>query len=467
MKKLAILFLLVMFTVPTFAFIVEIPDETIFVPIGTSRQVDFNIFSAKTEDISFTLLDTRPWISQSSPQVKVSGDSPGVVSLYITPFDSTQPSVYRFTLLFESSTGEEQKKFVFVGIEKFDLVEVEKVEVSGNFKPNGQVKVVAFLKNYKSNVVQDIKVTSSINSPTSKLIEFDQFIDDMDPGETKNVSYSFTLPKQSESGSYSANVRITADGVTREKARTFLVIKEAQFTKEASQRPSIFGFTRLTTVTNIGNTNDDAVVTEMLSPIDSAFYSGPTPNLVKGSEFTWILSNIRPGESRTLEYKVDYSPLFLFIAVIIIATWIFLFKVRTVRIRKFMLEKKFIEEGEQFTVGVEIKNATGRKLENAEVKDFVPSVFNIKEGEGPKPTKKKTAAGTELTWKLKDLHNNEERILSYKILPIFGVHGTLRLPQASAHFERGKKPVEIKSLYTTIGIETENYGEKRYFKHKK
>ncbi len=464
MKKLALFFLLsalVVFTVPAMAFIVDVPDETIFVPIGTSRQVDFKIHSSKTEDISFTVLDAKPWLTQSAPQVRVVQDQPATVGLYITPFDSTQPSVYRFTLLFESSTGEEQKKFVFVSVEKFDLVEVEKVGVDGNFKPNGQVNVVAFLKNYKSNTVQDIKVTSSISSPSSKLIEFDQFVDDMGPGETRNVSYSFTLPRQSESGSYAANVKITADGVTREKTRTFLVIKEAQFTKETSQRPSIFGFTRLTTVINIGNADDDAVVTETLSPIDSAFYSGPTPNLMKSSEFTWILSNVRPGESRTLEYKIDYSPLFLFIVVIIIATWVFLFKVRTVRIRKFMLEKKFIEEGEQFTVGVEIKNATGKKLDTAEVKDFVPSIFNIKEGEGPKPTKKKTVAGTELVWKLKDLHNNEERILSYKILPVFGVHGTLRLPQASVRFERGRKPVEIKSFYTTIGIETEDYGEKR------
>lgn len=468
MKKLALLFLLVMFAVPTFAFTVNIPDETIFVPIGTSKQADFTVSSTKAEDISFTLLDTRPWISQSSPQVRVSGDNPGTVSLYITPFADTQPSVYRFTLLFESNTGEEQKKFVFVSVEKVDYVDVVgRPGVSGNFTPNGQVNVITFLKNYKSDTVRDVKVTSSVSSSTSKLIEFDQFIDNLDSSETKNVSYSFTLPKQSEAGNYVANVKVTADGVTKEQSSNFTVIKSAQFTRQESQRPSVFGFTRIITVTNIGNTNDDATVTDTLSPVDGAFYSGQTPNIIKNGEFTWLLRNVAPGESRVLEYKVDYSPLFLFIIVLIIAGWVFFFKVRTVRIRKFILEKKFIEEGEEFVVGVEIKNATGKKLESATLKDFVPSVFNIKDGEGPKPTRKKTAAGTELTWHLKDLHKNEERILSYKILPVFGVHGTLRLPQASAEFERRNKKVEIKSLYTTIGIETESYGEKRHFGHKK
>lgn len=469
MKKLALFLVLVLavFAVPTFAFIVNVPDETIFVPLGTSRQVDFGIQSSKTEDISFTVLDAKPWVTQSASQVRAVQDEPTKLSVFITPYDDTQPSVYRFTLLFEAASGEQQKKFLFVSVDKLDLVEVEKIEVSGNFTPNTQVNVVAFLKNYKSKVVQDIKMSSSIQSPTTKLIEFDQVIDNMDPGETKNISFSFMLPRQSEAGLYSANVRISADDVTREKSRTFTVIKQAQFTKEASQRPSIFGFTRIITVTNIGNTDDNFEVTETLSSIDSAFYSGPTPNLIKGSQFTWLLSGMRPGETRTIEYGVDYSPLFLFIIVLIIAGWVFFFKIRTVRIRKFILEKKFIEEGEQFTVGVEIKNSTGKKLDDVTLKDFVPSVFNIKDGEGPKPARKKMAAGTELTWKLKDLHNNEERILSYKILPVFGVHGTLRLPQASAEFMRGKKPVEIKSLYTSIGIETENYGEKRHFMHKK
>ena len=142
------------------------------------------------------------------------------------------------------------------------------------------------------------------------------------------------------------------------------------------------------------------------------------------------------------------------------AVWIFFYKVRIIRIKKFILEKKFIEEGEEFTVGIEIANSTGRKIENVTVKDFVPSVFNIKEGEGLKPVRKKTAAGAELTWKLKDVHKNEVRILSYKILPVFGVHGTIRLPQASVSFMGRKKTVEIKSAFANIGVETENYGEK-------
>ena len=164
---------------------------------------------------------------------------------------------------------------------------------------------------------------------------------------------------------------------------------------------------------------------------------------------------------------MDYSPLFLFIVVVLIAVWLFFFKIRTLKIKKFMLEKKFIEEGEEFTVGIELSNASGRKVDDLTVRDFVPSVFEFKEGEGPKPVRKKTAAGTELTWKVKDLHKNEERILSYKILPVFGVHGTVRLPQASASFTSGKKETEIKSLYTTLGIETENYGERGFFRKKR
>jgi len=100
---------------------------------------------------------------------------------------------------------------------------------------------------------------------------------------------------------------------------------------------------------------------------------------------------------------------------------------------------------EEFTVGIEIANSTGRKIENVTVKDFIPSVFDIKEGEGLKPVKKKTAAGAELTWKLKDVHKNEVRILSYKILPA-------KLYQIYYHFLQRLSLPAVSARKTGIGF---------------
>ena len=455
--------IILMASAPAFAFIMTVPEETINVAIGSSKQIDVKIDGGQ-DDIQFTILDPKPWISQDTTRLRLNGDETKYLRIFVTPLADTQPSVYRISLLAESLiTGETQKKFIFINVNRLDIVDVERIVLSGNFSPTNHVVISAIVKNYKQRTVQDIKVTSSISSPSSKLIEFEQNIDSLDAGETKNFTYSFTLPPQSESGLYTVLVRTSAEGETSEKSRTFTVLSQAQFVKESRKEPLIFGYKKTITITNIGNSEDDALLTETLSGLDAAFYSGEQPTTTKGGDFAWLLKDVKAGESRTFSFRVDYSPLFLFIIVVLIAGWFFFFKVRIIKVKKFILEKKFIEEGEEFTVGVEIANSTGKKVENATVKDFVPSVFDIKEGEGPKPTRKKTAAGTELVWKIKDIHKNEERILSYKIMPVFGVHGRIRLPHASVSFHRGKKEVEIRSPYTSIGVETENYGEKKGF----
>ncbi len=462
MKYAALFLSILLLSAPSFAFIVTVPDETINVAIGSSKQISVKIDSGTPEDIQFTILDPKPWITQDTTRLKLNGDETKYLNVFVTPLADTQPSVYRISLLSESLiSGESQKKFIFVNINKLDIVDVEKIIVSGNFTPTDHVATSSIIKNYKARTVQNIRVRTSINTPTSKLIEFDQNIDSLDAGETKNITSTFTLPQRSEPGVYSIVVTVTAEGETSSKTKTFTVLSQAHFVKESKKEPAVFGFKKTLTVTNIGNTEDDALITDTLSGLDGAFYSGETPSVVKGSDFAWLMKDVKPGEVRTLSYKVDYSPLFLFIIVVLIAGWIFFFKVRIIRVKKFILEKKFIEEGEEFTVGVEIANSTGKKVENATVKDFVPSVFEIKEGDGPKPATKKTAAGTELVWKIRDIHKNEVRILSYKILPVFGVHGRIRLPHASVSFQRGKKELEIRSPYTSIGVETENYGEKK------
>ena len=468
MKYGFLIIAILLLSAPSFAFIVTVPEETINVAIGSSKQISVKVDGGKVDDIQFTILDSKAWITQDTTRIRLSGDESKYLNIFVTPYVDTTPSVYRISLLAESLiTGETQKKFIFINVNKLDIVDVERIVVSGNFTPTDQVLISTIIKNYKSRTVQNIKVTSSISTPTSKLIEFEQNIDSLDAGESKNLTYTFTLPQGSEPGIYKVVAKAVSEGETSEKTKTFTVLSQAHFTKESKKEPLVFGFKKSITITNIGNSEDDALITDTLSGLDAAFYSGEQPTAAKGSEFAWLLKDIKPGESRTLTYRVDYSSLFLFILVIIVAAWVFFFKVRIIRVKKFILEKKFIEEGEEFTVGVEISNSTGKKVEDATVKDFVPSVFDIKEGEGPKPTRKKTAAGTELVWKIKDVHKNEERILSYKIMPVFGVHGRIRLPQASVSFHRGKKEMEIKSPYTSIGIETENYGEKKHFLKKR
>ncbi len=460
MKWYALLFVL-LFSGSVFAFSVNVPEETIVVPSGGSRQVDIQVASNINENITVTILEAYPWISQSTSIMKMNANTQ-TLSVYLSPFTDTASGVYKITLLIESlKTEEQQKKYMYIRINRFEGVEVGRVTIGGDSVPNGQITVSALIKNYKPGIVENLKIISSISSPTAKLVEFEQNIDSIDPGETKNITYSFMIPRYAESGLYVASMKVIADEITSENTGAFTIKPDATFVKETSRQPNFFGFRKVILVTNIGNMAKDATISETLSGLDAAFYSGEQPFSKTNNEFVWVLRNIEPRETRTLYYNVDYSSAVLFAAVLAGAIWFFFTRIRALRIKKFILEKKFIEEGEEFTVGVEVMNFSGSKIESSTVHDFVPSVFEIKDGEGPKPVRKKLPAGTELTWHVKDLHKNEERILSYKIIPIFGIHGTIRLPRAGVKTTVGKKTFEKRSTYALIGVDMENFRDKK------
>ena len=155
----------------------------------------------------------------------------------------------------------------------------------------------------------------------------------------------------------------------------------------------------------------------------------------------------------SLEYRIDYLPLILLLILIMLFAWFVLFKLRTLNVRKYILQKKTIREGTQFTVGIEIKNSTGKKISNLVIKDFIPPVFAVRESVGLRYKKKKTNYGTDLTWKLKDLKNGEERIVSYKIVPVFGLNTTMNLPNARISYISNDKTFHTNSGGTVLGVD--------------
>ncbi len=466
--KVYLLLFLALLSSTAFAVSVTVPEETTPVQIGTSAEIEILVAADQPESVSLTLVDNYPWISQSTQIMTLGREDRKKLVLFVSPFRETQTGVYKLSLLIEPIPGNESEtKNIFVNVQPMDAVFVDSIEIDGNFTPTGSVDIDAIYTNYKNSIVKDARIVTTISSPSSQIMEFEQPIDGIDPGESQFVSYTIKLPQYTEPGLYTVLMKVVDGEETREKHRSFGVDKVANFVEEATRQPLLFGFQKTIKITNIGNTKDDVLVKDKLSAFDAAFYSGDDPITMENGEFSWILPEVGPGQTKVFSYRVDYSAFFLLIAVLVIAIWLFFYRVRTLRLKKYLLEKKFIEEGEEFTVGLEVSNMTGKKIDHVTVKDFVPSVFGIKEVKGPKPTRKKVSNGVELVWKLSNLHNKEERIFSYKIIPMFGIHGRIRLPQASAHY-KGKKAVEKKSWYATIGIEMENYADKgkKFFKRK-
>jgi len=445
-------FALFLFSSMASAYTISAPTQTITVPTLSTKIIDIAISGSEPETINANILDQNPWVSLDQNQISVTPGKISKVSLYVSPFVDTSVGLYKITIIFESATtGVLKKADVYVLVEKGGVVSIEKILVIGNLQPLGSAKVDVYLKNYMKTTIQNIDVVANVMSPSENIGVLHQVVPRLDPGEEGKAEAVILFDKFAQAGTYTVDATVKYMNTTITEKQPFAVEQVAVIKKSLESTPLLFGLRKTIKMTNVGNKAGDYSVTEYFSSADTVFFYGDEPATKSGSTYTWNFKNIVPGETRFLQYSVDYTPVFLLIIVIIIAAWVYFTRIKTVRIRKYILQKKEIEEGEEFTVAVEIKNST-RHTTNTEINDFVPSVFTVKDADGPKALKKKSSIGMELTWHVKDLNPREERVLTYKITPIFGIHGTVRLPRASAIFESNGKKIERKSIAHSIGL---------------
>lgn len=451
MKRLLLIFAVLVALPYAMAFDVTAPENTFNVPSLTTREIDVQVRSTLTDTITINLLNSPSWVSLSTTQLQLNG-TPKNLKVIVSPTQEVSENLYKISLIFESVTTKELKKIdVFVDVKKAELVHIERITVTGDLEPLGSATVSVFVKNYKQASVQDVDIYAEIAGPSGKIGAVQKTLPRIDPGQELSAESMIFIEKNAEPGDYMVDARVTyQDEVTR-KQQIFSVAEKALVTQAESQSPSLFGSYRTVTLTNDGNKAGDSSYSTSIAKFDSAFFSGDRPDSIAGDVYTWTERNIQPGETRTIRYSIDYTPVFVFILALAAAIWLYFTRFRTVRVRKHILQKKHISEGEEFTVAVEIHNASGKQVD-VEVEDFVPAVFDVRDAQGVQSKKKKSNIGSELSWHAKNFKPGETRVFTYKIVPTFGVRGMIRLPRASAIFKSGRKTIESKSLAATIGL---------------
>jgi hypothetical protein len=471
MKKVVFLFVFLLFAANAFAFDITSSDATIDVRAGGSIDVQLNLTSTESETVSLSFSDGKTWVTMDLQNVALTPGEVKPIHVSISPYLTTQLGLYKVGVLAESlKTGTLKKSDIFFNVKRGEQVYVEKIMVTGNLEPKGYVKITTDVKNYRQTTVSDVSFNVIVSSPTKNIMDTTIKIDKLDPMQSKTIESVVTLDSQAESGTYVIYVKTDYQSLIDRSEQTFAVVRKSILTKEYVKTPLLLGYSKQIKVLNEGNQIGDDIVSDSIPSVDSIFFYGDKPLSKDGEKYTWEVKNIAPGEEKVITYYIDYSPLIVFIIAIVIALWFFFYKYRTVRIRKFILHKKFIEEGEDFTVGIEVHNGL-KKLDDVTVKDFVPPIFKIHDTEGMIPHKKSTGSGTELTWKLHDMKKNETRIFTYKVMPIFGVNGTIKLPKASAEFKYTKRNVRNLSDEAEIGIVENGLPDvknvKKMFKKKK
>ena len=471
MRKFVVIFLLafILSVNAVFAYSVSAPTQTFSVPRLAAKQIDITVSGSIEEDISVNIIDAKPWVTLSPTQIALKPGVPQKVSVFVSPFIGTNIGMYKVSLLFESlSTKELKRADVFVSIESGNIVNLEKIVVAGNLEPLGSAKVSVYVKNRKTTTVQNVEVFANISSASKYLDSIDVIIPRLDPDEEKIVDKTVSFDRLAMPETYTVDAYVKYLNEVIDGEQTFRLASKPVIQVERTTKPLLFGAERKIVITNAGNVAGEETITEPLSGFDRVFYYGDQPTLRAEGVYTWLVKDIMPGETKVIEYGTDFTPFFLVVFALLVVGWIYIKKMRTVRIKKYIVQRKKIEEGEEFTVAIEIKNAIGKET-NAEITDFVPAVFHVKDGDGPKPVKKKGAAGTELGWSVKNIKKNEERVFIYKIVPIFGIHGTITLPKASVIFDLYGRKFENRSFAHSVGLppETPEESFKNFFRKKK
>ena len=462
MKAVLALLFILLISGASLALSVTGTDDTITVRAGESKTVPITVSDTESSVVSLGIIDAKPWVSLLYGTLDVS-DTSRTTDFTVSPYIDTQPSTYRFAIIASSPVSGFAKKDVFVRVEKGEIIDIESIRSTGNLVPKGEVEIRTRVKSTKTVQVKDITVSTRVVSPLGGVTELVQKIEALDPDATETAIQTLSLPARADEGDYEVKVTISYGNEAKSSTGYFTVARKAIISENAEKFSLLFGYGKRITVVNDGNFAKSSYDVEQdISPFDAMFVSGDTPLSKDGGKFVWRFESIGPGEEKSVVYFVDYSPLFIIIIALIIAVWAILFKLRSVRIRKYIIQKKFIEEGEEFTVGIDLKNGTGRKVNHVTVTDFVPSVFEFRHEHGPAPKKKKSSLGTELTWAVKDLYPHEERVLSYKILPVFGVHGELSLPPAKASMKHNNIQIELKSFSPRLGMVVSEDKEKKF-----
>ncbi|MBI2578909.1 MAG: hypothetical protein HYW26_04320 [Candidatus Aenigmarchaeota archaeon] len=466
MKRLLALFVMLLFAGAAFAYTLEYTQDTIRVPVSGMRQTHVKISSDSDDSFLVSPADAKTWVTTDKTIVSVGRGGSENFTVFFSPSSSVPQGLHKISFDVESRGTKERKRAdLYAFVYKSEGIETEGVFLTGDLIPSGTVSVRFSLRNIGDVKVQNINVKTSAYSPEGKIYESSDVLN-LEPEDVKTLEKSFQLKENAPPGDYSISIKVTQlEAVLSDTTEKFVVARKAVLKDMTTTNINLLKKEKVFLFKNVGNdVSEPLLLTEKITKFDSNFFKGDPPERTEGDTYVWTLPPVAPGGLASIKYSLDYSPLFYTLIVIFGLLWLYLTRFRTLRVSKYILQKKHIREGEEFTVGVEVKNYSGKSVDSAEVYDFVPTIFQMKDTEGPKPLRKKSESGIELKWAVSNLRPNEERVLTYKIIPVVELSGTINLPQASVVFAANNKETENFSNTPAVGLEMQ--GEEKQLHQK-
>src|SRR3989344_5125569 len=439
------IFCLIILALPvSHAFTMNADNDTLKIATGTSDKFVISFRADTDEKLTLSLLGEKSWTIVQNIQPKLTAGQKKTIDINIEPPPSLPAGLYQFVLFAVSvTTGEKKQQDLYVSISKGEGIGIDSVRITGDLYPTGQISIKTNLMNYGYVTVPNSELETVVLGQKGNVFVNTVKIERLDPG-IKQIDQDFKVPETTPAGDYTVITTLKYGDKITTWNRELTIIEKAIIVKEESVIPNLLGYEKRITVRNAGNILGQTEIVESLPRQDSAFFTSKPEPQGSGDIYRWS-ADLLPGSAYTVVYTVDYLPLVMIVIVLVAFIWYVFYKLRTMRVMKSVLQKIMVKEGEEFTIAVTVKNSSGKNISDVTVKDTVPPIFKIVDTPGLAPLKRKTSIQTQLVWRLKDVKKGEERIFSYKIIPIMEVHGHLKLPNATVKFKRGRRFVEHKS----------------------
>lgn len=433
------------------AFTLDVSTQESSVDVEQVSTFEFAINSEISDRFSVHTKGMKPWMTIEEIGTVEAG-VPKTFRLYASPSYTVASGTYGVKILARSEvTNETEEKTVFITVLKSVFASIDKVYISGSLQPAGYADIKVNIKNLDVVTMNGIDIIATLRSPSGVIGSFNQTIEQLNPMESRTIQRIISLPPGAEAGKYSLGVSAFYNKkIFNQKTQEFDVISIPVISKDYSEGVVFIGREKSIEVTNYGNAvSNEIEVEESIGGLEEYFFfqvRGPQSDVSKGTA-TWSIDSLAPGKTVKITYQINYLPLLIIIAISLLSLWFVLFNVRVIEVRKSVLKKS----DDDISVSIEIKNMTGKELDSVILKDTIPLIFRVKSFVGLPPVRKRDEQGFALIWRIKKLKPAEERVFSYKIVPVIKVAGSMKLPAAKIMYKNMRTVFVKKSGNPSVG----------------
>ncbi|MEM5843653.1 MAG: hypothetical protein QXX07_00385 [Candidatus Aenigmatarchaeota archaeon] len=464
MKKLIFFFILgiVLLAEPVFAQDVELYLETSQLKIyaGKSGSVEVNVFNNQnfTDTFSITIWPTQfadVITTVENPNLRINAKSNASTKIYFFASECADESTIQFEITASSTTSNASKsKNLLLSVLRTFIVCISdfKLDKYGEIEPNESLKITTYLTNPTYKISPQFFVQTNIKLENKTIESFDETVQPMSQKSTKILSLTYNFSEYASPGIYRIEV-LLKDELNNLVTKKEETIRMKIVNKTSTQSWTDIGILSAVTTVKIKNEGNVVVpikiTTSIPSFVKNLFFPEIQPTREKTQdgwiEYVWEFENVKPGEEVIVRYEIKLLYVWLFsLGIVIVVILAFKFVYGPTVVKKY---KPIVPTlGKEITIALEIKNKSKHEIEDVEVRDFVPTLFEVSEKfDTVRPDSvKKVKGGTIITWKFNSLKPLEERVLTYKIKPKMEISGTFKLPNAYMKYLDKKK--EVKSI---------------------